>query len=107
MIRWGSDLAAPVLVTVIDLAAETTMGNNSQWITYAMTAIGYLGAIANKGGDFVKNIGVSSLPLTGKRIYDAVRSPSTPVTKMAAVRGRVSRYPGTADAAPFAGVKLT
>jgi len=108
-IRMGSDLGAPLTVTAIDLVGETIWPKYSSWITYGMTAVGYVAGFMNKGGDFVKNIGVASFPLSAKRIYDTLSTPTVPVTSRAssvAFRGRVSRYPAGAGEAPFTGVKL-
>ncbi|MDZ4230663.1 MAG: hypothetical protein U1B77_02465 [Dehalococcoidales bacterium] len=103
-IRLGPDVAAPAIVAVVELVGETTLPRYSSWITYGMTILGYAAALTNKGGDTIKNIGVSSLPLTAKRIYDNVRTPA--VTRSYRAAGAVKRYPGSAQEAPFAGVKL-
>jgi len=105
-IRIVPDVAAPLTVTAIDLVGESVWPAYSNWITYAMTIVGYGSAMLGYGGDFMKNIGVSSMPLTAKRIYDVVRAPA-PVSKGLAFRNRVARYPGPAQEAPFQGVKLT
>ena len=105
-IRIVPDVGAPLTVTAIDLIGESVMPKYSNWITYGMTLVGYGAGFMGWGGDFIKNIGVSSMPLTAKRIYDAVRSP-TPVSSGLAFRNRVARYPGPAQEAPFQGVKLT
>ena len=100
------DVGAPLTVAVVDLVTETIWPAYSNWFTYGMTAIGYVAGWAGWGGDYLKNIGVSSMPLTAKRIYDSVRG-AAPVTKGLAFRSRtVSRYPGPAQEAPFQGVKL-
>ena len=101
------DVVAPLTVTAIDLTAETVWPKYSNWVTYGMTIVGYGAAFLNKGGDFVKNIGVSSMPLTAKRLYDVFRT-QAPVTRSLSYKtaGRVARYPGQAQEAPFAGVKL-
>ncbi len=105
-IRMIPDVAAPLTVTAVDLVAETVWPQWSNWITYAMTIVGYGAALMNMGGEYTKNIGVSSLPLTAKRVYDNIRGPA-PVTRGVAFKNRVARYPASAQEAPFQGVKLT
>ncbi len=107
MIKIGPDVGAPLVVTAIDLVGESTFPKYSNWLTYGMTIVGYAAGFLNYGGDFVKNIGVTSLPLTAKRIYDAVRSPAAVSKGLAYHTPKVSRYPGSAQSAPFQGVKLT
>lgn len=104
-IKLGPDVGAPLIVTVVDLTAESVWPAYSNWITYGMTALGFIGGWVGWGGDIVKNIGVSSLPLTAKRIYDSVRG-TTPVTRRTALVRSVARYPAQAAEAPFQGVKL-
>ena len=105
-IRMVPDVVAPLTVTAVDLVSESVWPAYSNWVTYGMTIVGYGAAVMNKGGDFVKNIGVSSLPLTAKRVYDSLRAPAT-VSRGVAFRNRVARYPGPSQEAPFQGVKLT
>ena len=105
-IKMGPDVGAPLAVTAVNLVTETIWPRYANWFTYGMTLVGYVSGWANWGGDTLKNVGVSSLPLTAKSIYDTVRA--TPVSKGLSYRsaGRVSRYPAPAGEAPFAGVKL-
>ena len=101
------DVVAPLAVTAVNLIARSKSAQASDWATYAMTAIGYIGAAMNKGGDFVKNIGVASLPLTAQKIYDRVKG-MAPVGRMAVHNvGTVSRYPAPAYNDPaFQGTRL-
>ena len=102
------DVGAPLTVTAVDLVAESVWPAYSNWITYGMTVAGYAAGFMGWGGDYIKNIGVCSMPLTAKRIYDAVRAPvaGRATSKGLAFRTRVARYPGPAQEAPFQGVKL-
>ena len=104
-IKIGPDVGAPLTVAAVDLVSETIWPAYSNWLTYGMTIVGYVAGWAGWGGDFLKNIGVSSMPLTAKRVYDSIRS-ATPVSKMAVRRSAVARYPAPAQEAPFQGVKL-
>ena len=106
-IKFVADVGAPLTVTAVNLVAESVWPQRTDWITYAMTALGYGAAFFNRGGDFAKNIGVSSMPLTARLVYDAVKGTGTPVSRSSTVRKRVARYPGSAQEAPFQGVKLT
>lgn len=108
MIKLGPDLGAPLAVTAINLASEAMLPKQTNWFSYGMTAVGYLAGWAGWGGDILKNIGVASLPLSAKAIYDSVRG--TPVSGRAVsyrTAGRVGVYPSAAREAPFQGVKLT
>ena len=104
-IKIGPDVGAPLAVAAVDLVTETIWPRYSAWFTYGMTIVGYVSGWAGWGGDTLKNVGVASLPLTAKRIYDTIRT-EAPVSKGLAFRSRVSRYPARAQEAPFAGVKL-
>ena len=105
-IKIGPDVGAPLIVTAVDLVSESIWPNYSNWLTYGMTIVGYVSGWAGWGGDILKNVGVSSLPLSAKRVYDTIRAPA-PVSKGLAYRSRVGRYPAPAQEAPFQGVKLT
>ena len=106
-IKIGPDVGAPLAVTAVNLVSDSIWPQYSKWITYGMTIVGYASGWFGWGGDFLKNVGVSSMPLTARSIYETIRTPA-PVTSRAGVafRGRASRYPGPAQEAPFQGVKL-
>lgn len=107
-----NDLGAPVLVTAVDLTIETVAPDYSKYATGIMAVGGYLGAYFNYGGDFVKNVGIASLPAFAKNIYDWARAGTTAGRARGATRpmkfqrSTVSRYPATHTEAPFPGVKL-
>jgi len=106
-IRMIPDVAAPLTVAAVDLVGETIWPRYSNWITYGMTIVGYASGFMNWGGDYIKNIGVTSMPLTAKRVYDTLRTTTPVASKGVAFRNRsVARYPGPASEAPFTGVKL-
>lgn len=98
MIRIVEDIGAPLAVTVVDLVTETAAPTWNEWANYGMTAIGYVGAWMGMGGDFVKNVGIASLPLTAKKLYARVRA-ITPVS-------RAARYPAMPVQPQFQGVRL-
>ena len=100
MIKFSSDVGAPLVVMGVNVVGRSVFPAYHDWLVYGMTALGYLAAWQGWGGDFTKNIGVSSLPLTAEKIYDRVAG---------GVGGRlrtVSRYPAPATKAPYQGVKL-
>jgi len=107
-IKIGPDVGSPLTVAAVDLVTETIWPRYSNWFTYGMTIIGYVSGWAGWGGDYLKNIGVSSMPLTAKRLYDSIRT-QAPVTRGMSYKaaGHVSRYPAPAYSAPFTPVKLT
>ncbi len=102
MIRVVEDIGAPVAVTVIDLATRSVMPTYNPWINYAMSILGYGGAYLNKGGDFVKNVGIASLPKSLEQLYTLVTTPAPAAAAAARAGYRMSQtqVPG------FGGVKL-
>ncbi len=94
-IRMVPDIGSPLTVVGVDLLAESFFPAQAEWADYAMTVGGFLAGWMNWGGDYIKNIGVSSLPLTARKIYERVRGGAavTKVTRssVASVRSRVSR----------------
>ena len=106
-IRFNSDLGAPLVTSVINIAARASFPQWHDTLIYLMTAGGYIAGYMNWGGDFIKNIGVSSLPLAADKIYSRIRTGSpAPVSGRLSYKG-VGRYPAPALERPFAGVKLT
>ena len=106
-IKWGSDLGAPVAVTAVDLITEATQPTWNEWAAYILTVGGYIGGFMGCGGDFVKNMGIASFPWAGKKIYNRVVAPAASrSSRMTLRKAGVSRYPGSAQEAPFQGVKL-
>jgi len=79
MIRMVEDVGAPVAVAAIDLIMEEVAPDYNQYASYALTAIGYIGGYLSKGGGFVKQLGVASLPLTARAIRDLVKGGTTKV----------------------------
>ncbi len=75
-IRIVDDVGAPVVVTVVDLVTQASAPTWNSWANYGMTAIGYGAAFLNYGGDFVKNIGIASLPKTLELLYAMVVTPA-------------------------------
>lgn len=64
-IKIVDDVVVPVGVAAVDqLTLKFTTASGNEWAAYGMTALGYIGAGLNKGGDMVKNVGIASLPLT-------------------------------------------
>ncbi len=108
-IRMASDVGAPLVVTAVNVVGRSVFPTYHDWLIYAMTGAGYLGAWMGWGGDFMKNIGVASLPLTAEKIYDRVAGTlAPPVSKRLTMskRSAVSRYPAPAREMEFQGVKL-
>ena len=103
MIRVVPDVGAPLAVAAVNIATRTAFPVQHDWFVYGMTALGYLAAWMDWGGDFVKQVGVSSLPLTADKIYDRVAGGAG--ASRLAMR-KVSRYPAPAREMEFKGVKL-
>lgn len=98
MIRVVSDIGAPLAVSAVNIVGRTTMPQYHDYLVYGMSALGLVAGYMNWGGDFVKQMGVSSLPLTVDKIYERVTA--TPVTRARAIPAaarvatRVSQTPG-------------
>lgn len=106
-IKMIPDLGAPVVVFGIDQLAKRTIPDWAEWVVYAETVAGYLGAWMGWGGDFVKNIGVASLPMSLNQITERVAGGvGKKGSSRLAFRKTVARYPGSPQEAPFGGVKL-
>lgn len=100
-IRMMEDVGAPLVVTAVNIVGRTTFPTYHDWVIYGMTALGYVGGWMGWGGDFVKQMGVASLPLSADKLYEKFKSP---VTRMG-LRS-VSRYPAPASQSPFEGIRL-
>ena len=120
-IRLMEDLGAPLAVTVVDLATEAMIPaageegvNWNEMLSYVLAVGGYAAAWMRFGGDFMKNVGIASMPWAAKSVYRRFMKkesgvpvePVEPVTRRLAYRS-VSRYPAPANKSPFQGVKLT
>jgi len=105
MIKVMEDVGAPLAVTAVDLITETTAPDWNEWTSYICAAGGYLGAWFGFGGDFMKNVGIASMPWAAKKIYNRVKGGTT---KRAAYRpvSRISRYPAPANVPEFQGARL-
>ncbi len=97
-IKWAPDLGAPVAVTAVDLVVKSVQPTWQEWVDYIMAAGGYIGAAMGWGGDFVKNVGISSLPLAGEKLYDRIKGMTTTpaasyasVNRMKKVAGKVAQ----------------
>ena len=110
-IKFVPDVGAPLSVVAVDLISESYAPEANEWLSYIMAAGGYVAAGMNKGGEFTKNLAIASFPWAAKNIYSRIRGGMGGVgstSKLAArTRSRVSRYPASAQEAPFQGVKLT
>ena len=110
-INLKNDLGAPAVVAAVHIGAQKigairdfTLGTGTKPLTgpeladYVMTLGGYVAAYFNWGGDFVKNIGVASLPLSAIRLYNRMQ-PATgvPITRSV---GRVARIAGAGEEVP-------
>lgn len=85
MIRLVEDVGAPALVAAADIITLETKPEWNEYVAYILTGIGYAGAAFKFGGDFVKNLGVASLPLTARNIYTRVKA-GTPTAARAGSR---------------------
>jgi hypothetical protein len=77
MIRIVEDVGAPATVIAVDMITLELAPQANEWVAYGLTALGYLGAMFRFGGEYVKNIGVASLPLTARHLRDRIKTPMT------------------------------
>jgi hypothetical protein len=88
-IRILEDVGAPLAVTAVDILTEEMAPDWNEWGSYILTGVGYLGGLflGGKYSPFLTNLGVASLPLTARHIYERVKgAPATrraPAARMA------------------------
>lgn len=58
------DFVAPGVVTLVNEVTLRQAPEYNEYACYGLTAIGYIAGGLGYGGNFVKNLGVASLPLT-------------------------------------------
>lgn len=102
-IKWVNDLGAPLAVTAIDIATETMSPKWNEYLAYILAVGGYVAAGMGWGGDFVKNVGISSVDWAGKKLYARMRGG----VSSHSMQFRAARYPAPAPSTPYEGVKLT
>ena len=71
-IRLVPDVGAPLAVVAVDLITETYAPQANEITAYVLAAGSYVAAGMNKGGDFVKNVGIASFPWAAKKIYHLI-----------------------------------
>ena len=111
MIRWVDDLGAPAVVTLASIGVDQVKPSLDRPMGIGLSAAGYiLGGYMNIGGNFMKNVGIAAAPWAMRSIYEWAKGAGlggrVNNTRLASVRGRVSRYPGPARDEEFSGVKL-
>jgi len=104
-IRLTSDVGSPLVVAAVNIVGRTTIPDYHDWAIYGMTALGYIGGWMGWGGDFVKQIGVASLPLTVDKIYERMKGGVGSRSRVFR-SASVSRYPAPATKTPYEGVRL-
>ncbi len=90
-IKLVEDVGAPLAVVAVDIASARFQPKYNEWLAYISTGVGYAGAWMGWGGDFVKNVGIASLPWAVKEIYN--RFATTKVTLPWSPRGGGYRTP--------------
>lgn len=105
-IKIVEDVGAPLAVAAVNIASRTVFPAYHDYVVYGMTLLGYGAAFMGWGGNFVKQMGVSSLPLTADKIYERVRGGTAVSSRLGFRRSSVSRYPAVAPTTQFQGVRL-
>lgn len=108
-INWVPDLGAPAAVAAVDILADNVavLKSNKEWIAYGLAALGYAGAYMNKGGDFVKNMGIAALPGAAKFLYGRVMTMTKKTTATAHMGWSPAAPGGYGTVMPFNNIELT
>ena len=84
MIRLVPDVGAPATVVGVDLLTQEYAPEWNEWASYIMAGGAYvvaaLGLVKGTGGEFVKNMGIASLPLAARNIRAHVKE-GTPIPR--------------------------
>jgi len=93
-----NDIGAPALVAAVDIVTAETAPEYNEWSSYIMAGGGFLGAMMNFGGTFVKQVGVAALPLAARALYARVQGGANPVNRSVKFNPiRQSTFPEMAD----------
>jgi len=78
-IKIVEDVGAPLTVTAVDILTTEMAPDWNEYAAYILTGLGYVTAFMNvrTGGEFLKNVGIASLPLTARHIYERVKGGTT------------------------------
>jgi len=109
MIKLVDDIGAPVAVGAADILVSKYKADWSPWVGIGLAAVGYVaGGYMGIGGNFLKNVGIASMPWALKGIAEQVGIASmSPVTGRIPVSGRrITRYPAPAYEKEYQGVTL-
>jgi hypothetical protein len=81
--RIVEDLGAPLAVTAVDILTMEVAPDWNEYSSYILTGVGYLAGffMPGKWSPFLTNLGVASLPLTARHIYERIKG--TPATRRA------------------------
>jgi hypothetical protein len=84
--RIVEDVGAPLAVTAVDILTLEMAPDWNEYSSYILTGVGYLAGIfmPGKWSPFLTQIGVASLPLTARHIYERVKA--VPATRRASTR---------------------
>lgn len=103
-INIANDLGAPLVVGGVDLLTEKYQPRANEWISYILCAAGYIATAVGGAGDFVKNLGIASLPWAMRHI--AARAGFLGGGTSRLVRLPITRYPGPASQTEFSEARL-
>lgn len=98
-----TDLFAPGAVVAVDLITLEVAPEHNKLASYIMTGIGYgtamLGIGGRTAGPFLKNMGIASLPLTARNIYEYVKAQGG-ASRRSTSASRMALRPVSRNAAP-------
>jgi len=77
--RIVEDVGAPAAVIAADILTLEMAPDWNEWTSYILTGVGYLGGffVPGKYSSFLTNLGVASLPLTARHIYERFKAAPT------------------------------
>ena len=106
MLKLVEDVGAPVAVIAADMLTDSMAPKYNEWVNYGLTVLGYVGAVMDFGGGFVKNLGISAAPLSARALKARFSKTGTSARASAPAMRQVSRYPAPAFNPTFQGVRL-
>lgn len=91
-----NDLGAPIAVAVADIVTLTKKPTWNKWFHYGGVVLGYglpmLNVVPGKYNGLLKNIGIASLPLAARNLYNDVVKP-VPAITASPIINRMVTYP--------------
>lgn len=113
-IKIVADVGAPLAVVAVDQITKQYAPTYNEYASYGMAVAGYVMGALGYGGDFMKNLGIASLPWAVDKLATRIKGQTGGVTRsrltMEKARnpggGSVTRFPAPARENEFEGVRV-